>query len=481
MLDPHYYDGLSAQMHKDAADQLSVWPLARANYRELKNAPVKDIGLDGMPLRIICIPSRSISTRAETDPETLASRPCFLCAQNCPAEQRRTVFEGAKGKRYNIQLNPYPILPDHFVIPSLEHTPQTIWRRYVDMLRLSKRRPGFTILYNGPESGASAPDHFHFQAVPSGLLPLELSVAKGENMRYLASVSDARLYEYTAFANGIFVIKGRSSKSMNRMFYRLLDCADIADGDSEPRFNLSTFRTGGEYCTTVIFRTGHRSGHYGSPDPAERLTMSPGTVDMHGYFVTVEKSDFDKMNAGLLRALIDGVTISSGTHALIVNRLTRTQRHLEITVAECQELEFEVLSDGAGRRRAVCRDGRIEYGGVLYDGLYFEAKNPSTMFAEASFILYDPDGRKRFIPGALRITVSGGLLRAGNVIGEEDYVYAVLSWSASGAMDSLRREACGIRASISGGGLEKTYRGVSADCSRLIRTAVDSTWGMDAL
>lgn len=481
MLDPHYYDDMSAQMHKDAADQLSVWPLARANYRELKNAAVKDIVLDGLPLKLICIPSRSISTRAETDRKTLASRPCFLCARNCPPEQRLTGFEGAKGKRYNIQLNPYPILPDHFVIPALDHTPQTIWRRYVDMLRLSKRRPGFTIFYNGPQCGASAPDHFHFQAVPSGLLPLELSVAKGENMRYLANVSDARLYEYTAFANGIFVIKGLSSKSMNRMFYRLLDCADTMPGDPEPRFSLSTFRNGDEYCSIVIFRTGHRSRHYSSPDPQEQLTMSPGTVDMHGYFVTVEMSDFKKMTPELLRSLIDGVTISSETHFLIIERITRTQCYMEIPVAEYPELEFEVLSDGAGRRCASCRDGRIEYGGVLYDELYFEARNPSTMFAEASFILYGPDGGKSFIPGALRIMVSGGVLKAENIIGEEDYVYAALSWSASDSMDALRREACGIRSAGAHDGFEKKYRGLNPGCSRLIRAAVDSTWGMDAL
>ncbi len=476
MLDPHYYDEQSEQMRKFAADQLSVWPLAGANYRELRNTQVRTIELDGVPLQVIYMPSRAISTLAETDPVSLSSRPCFLCAKHRPVEQRVMGFEGAKGKKYNIQLNPYPILPNHFVIPSIEHIPQSIWHRYVDMLRLAKRRPGFTVIYNGPCAGASAPDHFHFQAVPSGILPMELSIAAGEHQRYLAHVSDARLYEYTAVAHGIFVIRARSSKSMNRMFYRLLDCADIFPGENEPRFNLITFRVGAEYCSVVFMRTATRSGHYYSADEATHLAMSPGCVDMAGTYVTIDRQDFEKLTPELLREVIDGVTISGAEHSRIAERLTRDQRTLEITVAEGPCLEFEVLSDGAGCRKAVCVDGRVEYGGDVYDELYFEAKNPSTMFAEASFVMYTPSSVR--YAGALRITACDGVLKAENVIGVEDYVYSLLSHCEACDEGDLAREAVALRSEALNGNFSHVYDGCGALRRPEVRKAVDSTWGV---
>lgn len=476
MLDPHYFDTLSEQMSKAAADQLSVWPLARTNFRALKKAPVREIRLDGLSVKILNIPSRAISTKAKTDAESLKARPCFLCASNRPAQQRVVPFEGAKGKRYNIQLNPYPIMPNHFVIPAVEHTPQHIWHRYVDMLRLAKRRPGYTILYNGPCCGASAPDHFHFQAVPSGLLPLECSVSRGENLKYVASVRDASLYEYTSYANGIFVIKARTSKSMNKMFYRLLDCADMVPGDSEPRFNLVTFRQEGSYVSVVVMRTSHRSFHYFSEDSLTHLTMSPGCVDMFGYMVTVDRGDFDKMDAALLRSLIDGVTISKEAHVRIVNRLTRRQNTLEIVLGQVPALDFELLSDGAGIRRASLVDGRIEYGGALYDELCFGARTLSSMFAEASFVICGENGTVAY-PGALRITVAGTMLRIENVIGVEDCVYAALTTSSECGDGDMKGLAVKLRAAVVSGRGNEVYRGVSLAYSTVARDAVDATWG----
>ena len=45
-------------------------------------------------------------------------------------------FEGRKGKKYDILVNPYPIFPDHLVIAKSRHTDQSIWHRYIDMLDL---------------------------------------------------------------------------------------------------------------------------------------------------------------------------------------------------------------------------------------------------------------------------------------------------------------------------------------------------------
>ena len=57
----------------------------------------------------------------------------------------------------------------------------SIRNRYVDMLDLAAKYRGYTFYYNGPRSGASAPDHHHFQAIPDGLIPLVNDVDENGN------------------------------------------------------------------------------------------------------------------------------------------------------------------------------------------------------------------------------------------------------------------------------------------------------------
>ena len=44
--------------------------------------------------------------------------------------------------------------------------------RFADMVGLAMALPGLALFYNGAACGASAPDHFHFQAVERKELPL---------------------------------------------------------------------------------------------------------------------------------------------------------------------------------------------------------------------------------------------------------------------------------------------------------------------
>ena len=214
-------------------------------------------------------------------------------------------FDGRKGKKYHILVNPYPIFPDHLVIAMNRHVDQSIWHRYVDMLDLARKYSGFTFFYNGPKSGASAPDHHHFQAAPSGLMPLECDVdvqsdlSENEGiLHYLTSVQEARLYHYDRFTTGVFVLRGETVKSMAKLFYRLLDCADIPEGETEPMFNLFTWWTGQEFRSIVLFRSRHRSHHYFSDGP-DHLTMSPGCADMAGVFIVPVENEYEGITPAL--------------------------------------------------------------------------------------------------------------------------------------------------------------------------------------
>lgn len=187
-------------IRKFILDQLSVWPLAASNFRSMKAAATRTFDVGGLEVTAQYNPERITSSTAETDESTIGSRPCFLCPENRPQEQFHIRFEGRKGRSYNVQLNPYPIFPDHLVIVRSVHVPQSIAHVFVDAMDFCRANPGFLVFYNGPFSGASAPDHHHFQACHTGALPLQKAADVFlENPGVpLATNQDASLYHSTS-------------------------------------------------------------------------------------------------------------------------------------------------------------------------------------------------------------------------------------------------------------------------------------------
>lgn len=445
------------RIHKFVGDQLSRWPLACDNFRALKNVRVRDMNIGGLMVKLQFNPARMISSAAKLNKEDIARRRCFLCRENRPDEQIMIKFDGRKGKKYHILVNPYPIFPDHLVIAKNRHVEQSILHRYVDMLDLARKYSSYTFFYNGPRSGASAPDHHHFQAAPSGLIPLVEDVNglitgnDEDTLQYVASIQDAKLYHYDRFTTGVFVLRAETVKSAAKLFYRLLDCADTPEGEKEPLFNLFSYWKDGEFRSVVVFRSRHRSHHYFSDGP-DHLTMSPGCADMGGVFIVPVEEEYNKITEALLGEMVQEVSITKDEESIVINRLTRTQPKLEVGIMSAEEIEFEILTDGAGSRKATLREGKIEYDGALYDELYFEEQNPSTMFAEPTFVLHGVTIGVNFhwqrkedqkFAGALKIIVEDGHLTAVNVIGVEDYLLSVISseMSATASEEFLKAHA----------------------------------------
>ena len=425
------------------ADQLSRWPLASGNFKALDNVLVREVEVGGLKVKLQCNPARMISSAAKLGKEDIAKRRCFLCEQNRPPEQMWQVFIPESGHEYHILVNPYPIFPDHLVIAMSEHTDQTIKGRYEDMLALAKTLPDMTIFYNGPKSGASAPDHHHFQAAPASLIPLEIAVD--------SSLEDAPLQHFGKFATGVFVIRSRSAEEAANVFYRLIDCAETLPGEPEPLFNLFTYYRDGEYRSIVIFRSKHRSHHYFSDGP-DHLTMSPGCADMGGMFIVPVLEEYHKITPELLSEMVEEITLSPEEEARIITRFNRTQPQLNVGIMSAEEIEFEVFADGKGVRKASLKDGMVEYDGQLYPELYLKAPASRTMFAEPAFSLHGVTIGVKFhwerqetqqFAGDLKIIVDGNKLRAINIVGIEDYLLSVISseMSATASEEFLKAHA----------------------------------------
>lgn len=497
------------ELDKFINDQLSVWPLAAANFRALKSARTRQLEVDGLLCTVQCNPRRILSSTADTTPEAIAARKCFLCADNRPAEQFHIKFEGRKGRMYNIQVNPYPIFPGHLVIVREEHIPQAIWHHFPDMLDFAMKYKDYTVFYNGPGSGASAPDHLHFQAVPRLSMPLERAVDAylDDPGEVLASVKDATLYRYAGFTEGVFALKATTSKSMAKLFYRLLDCTLKVEGDIEPKFNLFAYCRDGEYRAFVTLRAAKRSHHYYSDGP-DHLTISPGAADMAGFFVAPFEEDFEKVTSADLEEMLSEVSISREEREMIEWRLTRTQPKVSVGILSAKEIRFEIISDGAGPQKVSWQDGRIVYNGMIYDELYFDSITRSTLFAEASFILYDvvigidfhwQQKRTMKFAGGLKFIVEGDCITAVNCIGMENYLLSVISseMKSSSSLELLKAHAVISRSWLlarmeereSGGAAPhrefdvcaddhcQRYQGLAMAVGENVRRAIDQTWG----
>ena len=493
------------ELNKFIKDQLSVWQLASSNFRALKTAPSREVDVFGLKCRIQYNPRRVISSTADTSPAAIASRKCFLCADNRPKEQFHLGFEGRKGRNYHIQINPYPIFRGHLVIVRDEHIPQEIWHHFPDMLDFAARYKDYLVFYNGPSSGASAPDHLHFQAIPKHNLPLEEVVDEfldhpGEP---LATVKDASLYKFAGYARGVIALKATTSKSLAKLFYRLLDCTDRCKGEEEPMFNLYAYVKNGEYRTIVVMRSAKRSHHFYS-EGADHLTISPGAADIAGLFVAPFREDYDKADTALLEELLSEVCISEDEQNMIVWRLTRHQEKISVGLLSAKEIRFEIISDGAGPQTVKWHDGRISYNGMLYDELYFDSMTLSTLFAEASFILYDvvigidfhwQQKRTFKYAGGLKFIVEGDRITAVNCIGMEDYLMSVISseMKSSASIGLLKAHAVISRSWLKArlkdhkAGHEhfdvcaddhcQRYQGLTMAVGDDVCRAIDRTWG----
>ncbi len=270
--------------------QLREWDTARNNYAALRNVRVKWVEVDGERYKVQFNPARIVSSGAKVDAATLKVRRCFLCGANRPAEQEALPF----GSHYDILVNPFPIFPRHLTIVERSHERQAIGGRFGDMVRLAQELPAYTIFYNGPRCGASAPDHAHFQAGCRGFMPIEESWRTMEAEK-IATDGTARLLRLKD-ARSPLLIESADYDATLRLFDKVFRSLAVPEGDCEPMLNLLCNYTDGVWLTFIFPRTKHRPDCYYAEGEAN-LLCSPASVDMGGAFIIPQEKDFEKIDA----------------------------------------------------------------------------------------------------------------------------------------------------------------------------------------
>lgn len=290
--------------------QRAEWPLAARNFDALEGVEVRSIAMPGMDIKVQFNPARIVSSGAKVDARSLAERPCFLCEKNRPAEQRGIDWRG-----YTVLVNPFPIFPRHLTIPAVVHTPQRIQGRVADMLALAAELPGYTVFYNGPRCGASAPDHMHFQAGNSDFLPIWQALDAAPLRMVADDGAGTRLSVCTALPVNVFVVDAATPEAGERMFDRLYRV--LPEGEEEPMMNL--LAAGSRL--VVVPRKRHRPSFYGTEGEGCML-LSPASVDMGGAFITPRREDFDLLDAQLLARVFDELCLDTEQIEEISNKVS---------------------------------------------------------------------------------------------------------------------------------------------------------------
>ena len=187
--------------------QMQMWPLLAQGIDGLARAQTRLLHIDWFEVFIRHIPHRVGSTTAAVDRASVARRPCFLCAGNLPPEEEGLDFNCD----FTIYFNPFPIVDHHLTIAHRDHSSQRIANHFGDMLDLALALPGYFVIYNGPECGASAPDHMHFQAGSRALLPIANDTAG------LTSVTVPN------YGRNVFLFRGRDRSALLDRVNRAID------------------------------------------------------------------------------------------------------------------------------------------------------------------------------------------------------------------------------------------------------------------
>ena len=298
----------SQQINKFLEDQLVAWPMAAGNFKALENVKVKDLDVDGMKIKVQFNPARIVSSSAKVDAKSLKERKCFLCAENRPEVQ--TGIEWGEDGKYIVLINPFPIFPRHLTIPDQRHVDQLVADRIKDMMDLASELDEYTVFYNGPKCGASAPDHMHFQAGNSDFLTIAEAIEDAELKTLAEEEGKATLALVDSLPLKFFVIDATDHEAGARLFRRLYDAMPVPEGEKEPMMNLLCFVTPAGARLVVIPRKRHRPSFYGMEEEGQML-ISPASVDMGGVFITPREVDFDRVDADVIRRIFDELCLNN--------------------------------------------------------------------------------------------------------------------------------------------------------------------------
>ena len=445
--------------------QLEKWEAARQRYQDLRTVQTRELAVGASSIQVQWNPARIVSTGAKMDKKTIAERPCFLCEQNRPKEQVKKVVDN----QYELLVNPFPILPQHFTIPNVKHQPQRILDSYDEIHKLLEEYPEMMVFYNGPLCGASAPDHAHFQAGTSGILPLQKSWKRlSGNLTKIVSLNDnedlSLIEDYPCTA---LLIRSRSQYGDEQLFRRLYEA--LPAGDPEPMMNIVAWRRDEEFYSVVFPRTKHRPDCY-YKEGDEQYIISPGALDMAGFFITPRQEDYERITPEIALGILDEITLKGEALQQVLDHLKaaversgsmvngqwsmKKEPNVSVGIVSAEKISFTLNQPYTAKGETLTGEQQVEFseGGILWRGNQYRELIFTPQTDDASFSLYDVTIGVNFhwerketqvFSGTLRLVVEADKIVAINELPVERYLTSVISseMSATASKEFLKAHA----------------------------------------
>lgn len=416
--------------------QLDKWEQARNNYAQLESVKQKKLTLGSDVVKVQFNPSRIVSTGAKVDARTLAERPCFLCDKNRPKEQEKMHLSD----KLSLLVNPFPIFRQHYTMVCNEHKPQRILDNYSELRNALVQHPDLMVFYNGPKSGASAPDHMHLQGAPNGEVVLQQEWGRiSKTTRCIVEREESfGIYRIVEYLYPAILIKSKDDVMDAELFGLVYNALPLNEDEAEPQMNILAWMENDVMLSVIIPRSKHRPECYYAEGESQCL-VSPGAVDMAGLIITPRQEDYEKLAAEKAIGILRECALSDEQMNHVEENIRKASQpsiNVGIMNAEkiCLRLNGKYLLNGKeveGDFTAEYADGIITMSGINYDEILF-----TPMDDEASFTLFDVKIGINFhwerlqaqtFNGALRIIVADGKLCAINIIELERYLMSVIT------------------------------------------------------
>jgi hypothetical protein len=223
---------------------------------------------------------------------------------------------------YLILCNPRPIFAAHFTVTHLEHRPQSIAEVIPTFLRLlADFGSGWTVFYNGPKCGASAPDHHHFHAARSGEMPIEKEILEKQRLVLMKKVERVLLYRVKNVGRETLLLEGDDPMAVSHLFKSyLISLKKVLSMDEEPMINMAGFYRKKKWRLMVFPRRKHRPDAF-FKEGDDRIVVSPGAIEMGGLLVTPMEKDFERLDKTVVESIYEEVSLEGSIVERTVNAM----------------------------------------------------------------------------------------------------------------------------------------------------------------
>lgn len=300
-------DTLNEQAKSLVKQQKRAWGLLGKNFEAFKYIQTKIFDFEHFRIITQFNPERIRSSAAKTDDKSISERPCFLCMENLPADQKGIRFQN----EYLILVNPFPIFKKHLTVSKVSHSLQLIRPHFDTLLELSEALPDFTVFYNGPKCGASAPDHFHFQVGIKGLLPIESEFENLEKefSELVFQNGNLKVIAVDMYLRRFIALISKDKKEIQLHFKKIYNLLKT-DEFEEPMMNVLCNFEEGEWRVILFPREKQRPSHFFKTDE-KQIIVSPAAVELGGVIVLPREEDFKKITKKEVSEIYEEVTIEN--------------------------------------------------------------------------------------------------------------------------------------------------------------------------